>query len=88
MNALKIAIDALSGARKLILCLILAIPVGVPLLLAGRIGGSDWKDIAVAAITAYCGSNVVEHAVTTLREHLAKAPSAEPQDAEKSEPVV
>ena len=63
---LKTFFEGLDGFRKLLLCVVITIFAGIPLLLLRRISGDNWASIACTAITAYCGSNVAEYGLDAL----------------------
>lgn len=58
------AMQKLNGARKLFLCLLLAGFLGPILLVLHFISGSDWSNLAIAAVGAYCGCNVLSEYIS------------------------
>lgn len=69
IDLIKSFVERIEGMRKLFLCVLLGFVAGIPLLCFGYISGSEYKDIAVAAIASYCGSNVVERGIAVANEY-------------------
>jgi len=72
MTWLMSILAALDGARKLLLCVLLAVLCGIPLLLLGKIDGAQWSGVASTAIASYCGANVAEYAIDFAHEWISK----------------
>ncbi len=70
---IKEAIEALDGMRKLLLCVVVVIPIGVPLLLLHYITGDNWASVATIAISSYCAGNSAERWITA---HYSKVDNA------------
>lgn len=69
----------LSGARKLLLCLVLAAPIGVTLLLLHYIDGQQWTSLAIAAVQSYCAANVGEYAIDAAHKYIDTATGKTPE---------
>lgn len=70
IEVIRALVEHFEGMRKLMLCLILSVGA-VPLLCLGYISGSEWKEVAVAAIVSYAGANVAEKAVSVASDYVS-----------------
>lgn len=60
-------INAMDGARKLLLCFTVAMPVGVTLLVLHYISGAEWIQVANTCLTVYGAGNVGERFINYLQ---------------------